>query len=82
MWTLANTRTATDMDRIENLKPVEKSKIILASFEHLQKLYYFSKLGGSIQLNPLIQIHSRGWKGTGKTKSFFKDYEKTVQVRA
>jgi hypothetical protein len=30
----------------ENLKPVEKSKIILASIEHLQKLYLFSKLGG------------------------------------
>ena len=47
----------------ENLKPVEKlKKIILASIENLQKLYWFSKLGGwGSKIKPATSIlHS--WK--------------------
>ena len=41
----------------ENLKPVEKSKNHLASFEHLQKLYRFSKLGGrGSKIKPATRI--------------------------
>ena len=56
-------RTATDMDgtlHTDLWKPEtsrEIKKIILASFEHLQKLYWFSKLGGwGSKIKPTMPI--------------------------
>ena len=51
-YSIVHSRTATGMvgtlhtDLWKSETSREIKKIILASFEHLQKLYWFSKLGG------------------------------------